>query len=39
MVLRESVFWAIEVFAIVASEGQVDLEPTLLASQTLRLPG
>ena len=38
MVLREPVFWAVEVFTIVAPEGQIDLEPTHLAFQTLMLP-
>jgi hypothetical protein len=38
MVLREPVFWAVEVLTIVAFEGQLDLEPAHLAFQTLRLP-
>ena len=38
MVLREPVFWTIEVLTIVAPEGQIDLEPTHLAFQTIRLP-
>jgi hypothetical protein len=38
MVFWEPVFWAVEVFTIVAPEGQLDLEPTHLTFQTLRLP-
>ena len=38
MVFWEPVFWTVEVFTVVAFEGQIDLEPTHLAFQTLRLP-
>lgn len=38
MIFREPMAWAIEVFAIVAFEGKVDLDPAPLAIQTVRLP-
>jgi hypothetical protein len=38
MVLRESVLWAVIVFAIVASEGQVNFEPAPFTLQPMRLP-
>src|SRR3972149_7775569 len=38
MILWKPMLWTIELFAVVALEGQVDLEPTPGAFQTLRLP-
>jgi hypothetical protein len=39
MVLGETVLWAIVMLAIVASEGEVNLDPTALTLQTTSSPG
>jgi hypothetical protein len=38
MVLGESVLWAIVLFAIVASEGEVNFDPAALTLQTMSSP-
>jgi len=39
MVLGETVFWAIVMLAVVASEGEVDFDSAALTLQTMSSPG